>query len=154
MKFHQAINETPALNGAWRPGLQALKKIDRNRVDTVAPKRLKGSVDVEGRLLPLYPGARHWDYAVGFGPAGHHGEIIYWIEVHPANDREVAVVLEKLRFLQGWLREHGQSLETLDWAFIWISSGKTTFTRTSRQQKRFAEVGLRHVGGYFKIPEK
>jgi hypothetical protein len=24
MKFRQAINETPALSGAWRPGLQAL----------------------------------------------------------------------------------------------------------------------------------
>jgi hypothetical protein len=154
MKFRQAINEIPALNGAWRPGLQALKEIDRNRVDTVAPKRLKGSVNVESRLLPLYPGARHWDYAVGFAPTGHDGEIIYWIEVHPANDREVTVVLEKLRFLQGWLRENGQRLEMLDWAFIWISSGKTTFTRTSRQRKRFAEVGLRHVGGYFKIPEK
>jgi hypothetical protein len=154
MKFRQAVNETPDLSGAWQAGLQALKEIDRNRVNAVESRRLKGSVDVESRLQALHPGERQWDYAVGFDPAGFQGEVIYWIEVHPANDGEINVMLEKLQFLRRWLREHGQSLDSLPRAFIWVSSGKTSFTLTAPQQKRFALLGLQHAGRYFKIPEK
>jgi hypothetical protein len=154
MSFRQAIDQTPDLRGSCQKGLQALREIDRNRIGTADPRRLKGSVDVESRLQALYPGERQWDYAVGFSPSGSRGEVIFWIEVHPANDGEVSVVLEKLQFLQDWLRTSGQSLSSLPWVFIWISSGKTSFTLTAPHRKRFALQGLEHVGRFFKIPEK
>jgi hypothetical protein len=31
-------------------------------------------------------------------------------------------------------------------AFVWVSSGRTPFTWTSPQQKRFALLGLQHAG--------
>jgi len=154
MKFRQAVNETPDLNGAWQAGFRALKEIDRNRIETAVTRRLKGSVFVEGCLTRHYSGEKQWDYAVGFDPAGFYGEVIYWIEVHPANDGEINVMLEKLQFLRRWLREHGQKLDSLPRAFIWVSSGKTSFTLTAPQQKRFALLGLQHAGRFFKIPEK
>ena len=157
MKFRQAVNETPDLNGAWQAGLQALKEIDRNRIDTgCAATRLKGSVDVESQSEARNIRAKEdkWDYAVGFDPSDCEGEVVYWIEVHPANDGEVNLMLEKLQFLRRWLRDHGQYLDSLPRAFIWISSGRTSFTLTAPQQKRFALLGLQHTGRFFKIPEK
>jgi hypothetical protein len=37
---------------------------------------------------------------------------------------------------------------------VWVSSGATTFTLTSPQKKRMAEVGLKQVGGKLRIPRK
>jgi len=154
VKFRQAIDETRHLNGAWQTGFKGLREVDRNRVGTVAPRRLTGSVNVESRLQALYPSERQWDYAVGFRPADFNGEVIYWIEVHPATDGEIKVVLAKLAFLRSWLRENGRKLNAMPGVFIWLSSGKTSFTLTSPQQKRFALLGLQHTGRFFKIPEK
>jgi hypothetical protein len=153
MKFRQAVEGTPELIGAWQAGLRALREIDRKRIDTTAPRRLKGSIDIESRLQPIYPEERQWDYAVGFSPAGFQEEVIYWIEVHPATDGEIKVVLAKLEFLQSWLRSNGRKLDGMHRVFIWVSSGKTSFTPTSPQQKRFALLGLHHTGRFFKIPE-
>ena len=91
-------------------------------------------------------GLRGWSSADGF-----QGEVC-WIEVHPANDGEVRVVLEKLAALQKWLRKDGRKLNAMRRAFIWVSSGKTSFTLTAPQQKQFALRGLQQTGRFFKIP--
>ena len=54
-------------------------------------------------------------------------EVIYWIEVHPANEGEVRVVLEKLRALKTWLRTNAQKLNAMNRSFIWISSRTNSF---------------------------
>jgi hypothetical protein len=150
LTFQRAVEQTPDLKGAWREGLKALREIDRNRVDAQDTRRIKGSVDVEEALVASYPGERQWDYAVGFHPTNLGGEVVvYRLEVHPAKDGEVRVVLEKLQFLKKWLRERGTKLNTMRRAFIWVSSGKTSFTLTAPQQKQFALHGLQHPGRYF-----
>jgi hypothetical protein len=88
MTFRQAVDQTHDLRGACQKGLKALREIDKNRIDTANSRRLKGSVDVESRLQVLYPKERQWAYAVGFSPSGTREEVIYWIEVHPANSSE------------------------------------------------------------------
>jgi hypothetical protein len=153
MTFRQAVDQTSDLRGGWQGGLQALRRVDRKHVGTDATDRLKGSVDVETCLKEKYPRDRQWDYAVGFRPADFNGEVIYWIEVHPAADGEIKVVLAKLEFLQSWLCSAGRKLDVMPWVFIWVSSGKTSFTRTSPQQKRLSQHGLEQKGRFFKIPE-
>ncbi len=79
---------------------------------------------------------------------------MYWVEVHPANPREVGVVLEKLESLLHWLRTRARELDAMKRAFIWISSGSTSFSERSPQARRMSQAKLRNVGSYFTIPPR
>jgi len=152
--FKDAVEATPDLNGAWRQGLQAFSGANKEHVDAEDTGRLAGSVDVDSALAERCPNDSRWDYGIGHRPTNLIGEMVYWIEIHPASSGEVKVVLAKLAWLQGWLRDSAPRLRAMRRAFIWISSGKTSFTLTSPQQKQFALLGLRHRGRVFKIPNE
>lgn len=152
MTFQQAVEQTPDVSGAWQAGLQALLEGDRNRIQTAHPRNLRGSVNVEECLTKRYPTQRQWDYAVGFQPANLEGEVIYWIEVHSANEGEVTVVLGKLSALKSWLEGNGRRLKAMRRSFIWISSNKTSFTSRSPQAHLMAREELKQVGRAFTIP--
>ena len=150
MTFAQAVEQTPDLGGAWQPGLRALRETDRNRIDSEDTSRIRGSVNVERCLQPRYRNQRQWDYAVGYQPTNLGAEVVYWIEVHPANPRAEDVVRGKLASIQRWLGEHAAELRAMDKAFVWISSGKTTLT--DRERRQLTLLGRRQVGRFFKIP--
>ena len=107
---------------------------------------------MESCLEPRYRDQRQWDYAIGFHPTNLVAEVVYWVEVHPANPRALDIVREKLASLQKWLREHAAELSAMDKAFVWISSGKTTLG--DRQRRLLTLLGLRQVGRFFKIPSE
>jgi len=152
--FRKAVKETPSVADAWRRGLGALRGVDKKHVDAENTRRLRGSVDVDTALKATCPGDPRWDYAIGHRPANFATEIVYWVEIHPASTGEVNAVLQKLAWLKAWLRESAPQLDALRRAFIWVSSGKTSFTLSSPQQKRIAQQGLQHKGRVFKIPSK
>ncbi len=104
MNFRRAVSETSEICDAWRPGLQALKAADRPRVTALNTRSLSGSVDLDGALVGKHPGANRWDYGIGSKRPGAGGEYVYWVEVHPASDREVAAMLRKVSWLKGWLQ--------------------------------------------------
>ncbi len=133
-------------------GLQALLEADKDRIQTAEPRNLKGSVNVERFLASRYPEQRQWDYAVGFQPSNLAEEVIYWIEVHPANEGEVRVVLEKLRALKTWLRTDAQKMDEMKRSFIWISSNRTSFTSRSSLARGMSKENLKQVGRAFTIP--
>jgi hypothetical protein len=85
-------------------------------------------------------------------PENHGREIVYWVEVHPASQGEVKVVLAKLQWLRTWLNNEANKLDSMNRQFIWVSSGKTSFTLSSPQRKQFVLHGLQHKGRVFKIP--
>ena len=151
MKFKDAVASTPDLDGAWRAGLQALKAVDRQRIKVEDTHRLAGSVDVEAALTPKYPDKRQWDYAIGHQPGNVKGETIHWVEVHPATEGEIKVVLAKLDQLQRWLHNDAPLLRPMPQQFVWISSGETSFTALSRQGKRLADRGLLLTGRAYTI---
>ncbi len=152
MTFAQAVEQTPDLGGALQPGLRALRKTDRKRIGSDHTSRIRESIDVERCLQPGYRDQRQWDYAIGFQPTNLVAEVVYWVEVHPANPRAVDVVRGKLEALQTWLRERAAELRAMDKAFVWISSGKTTLT--DRERRQLSLLGLRQVGRFFKIPSE
>lgn len=154
MTFKSAVEATPDLQGAWRAGLQALRRIDKQHVDAEDSRRLSGSVDLDSALAVKCPYAPRWDYAIGHRPTNANGEMVYWVEVHPASGAEVGVVLAKLAWLKQWLQESAPRLQAIRKAFVWISSGKTSFTLSSPQRKRFALLGLRQRGRLFRIPNE
>jgi len=102
MKFTQAVQNTPALVNAYRPGLQALKRADAKHITCTKPGTLAGSVDVDSALYEIYPNEPRWDYAVGI-KNDQTTDWTIWIEVHPASSTgEVNVVIAKLRWLKSW----------------------------------------------------
>ena len=146
MTFRAAVEATPEIAKAWKSGLQALRRRDRGRVETKDSRRLTGSVSLDGTLKDTHPNDPRWDYGVGYRSIYSDGETVYWIEIHPANSGEVNTVLDKLGWLKSWLAEKAPYLEKMRKEFIWVSSGRTSFTPSSPQAKRFALLGLRHIG--------
>jgi hypothetical protein len=149
--FKDAVEATPDLQNAWRSGLRALRRTDRQHVDAQDGRRLAESVDVDSALAAKCPTDPRWDYGVGYDPVDASGETVYWIEIHPARSGEIDRVLARLAWLKAWLAASAPRLHVMRKAFVWISSGKTSFTLSSPQQKRFALVGLRHVGRTFRL---
>jgi hypothetical protein len=152
VKFKKAVEDTVEIKDAWRAGLQSLRSVDKDHITSEDSRRLAGSVNVDETLMEKYPNESRWDYAIGHQPANSKAEMVYWIEIHPARDGEVKVVLAKLQWLKKWLSEKSPKLNAMRREFIWLSSGRTSFTLSSPQQKRLAVQGLQHKGRVFKIP--
>jgi len=150
--FKRAVRGTPQLQGAWRLGLGALRAQDRQHVNPSNPRQLSGSVDVDSALQRQQPNAHRWDFAIGFRHTNRQNECIYWVEIHTANDKEINVVLDKLRWLRNWLASDGYLLDAFERDFIWVSSGATSFTSGAPQSKQFAQLGLQHKGRVLRIP--
>ena len=152
MTFKRAVERTPHLENALKPGLQALRAQDRPHVAPQDPRLLQGSVDVDSALRRRQPNANRWDFAIGYRHANRQADFIYWVEVHTAADKQVRVVLKKLNWLRNWLRNDGNLLDQFDREFVWVSSGATNFTLDAPQRKQFAQCGLEHKGSVLRIP--
>jgi hypothetical protein len=92
MTFVEAVRRTPSIRDRWKSGLKALRKVDRLRVSRDG-RGLRGSVDIDSALRDLHPGDARWDYAVGVGRRS--GDVVVWLEVHPASSLHVDEVLER-----------------------------------------------------------
>lgn len=154
MTIRNAAAQTPHLRGAWKPGLGALRAQDKPHVAAQDPRKLTGSADLDAALQRHEPNAHRWDFAIGYAHINRRLECIYWVEIHTASDREVRVVLDKLRWLKQWLNRDGHRLAEFERDFIWVSSGATSFTLSSPQQKQFAVLGLQHKGRVLRIPDE
>lgn len=152
MTFEDAVGQAEGLEEAWREGLGALRRADKERINAADTRRLAGSVDVDTAFEKKFPEAPRWDYGIGYRPANLKEDVAYWVEIHPASAGDIKQVLAKLAWLKSWLSEHAVELNALRREFIWVSSGKTSFTLTAPQQKRFALFGLRHTGRMLPIP--
>ncbi len=155
MTFKDAVEQTTGLGEAYCRGLRALRSQDRTHVDAQDTQRLSGSVDLDSVLQADQPNDPRWDYGVGHRPSNLNGrEMIYWIEIHPATDGEVKVVIGKLQWLKQWLSSSARKLNAMHREFVWLSSGKTSLTLTAPQRKKMALEGLQHKGGHFRIPNR
>ncbi|HEV3036588.1 MAG TPA: hypothetical protein VHA33_02255 [Candidatus Angelobacter sp.] len=152
MSFKKAVRMTPHLQNAWMQGLGALRSQDRPHVAPEDPRRLTGSADVDSALRPNEPNAHRWDFAIGHRHINRKKECVYWVEIHTASDKEVKVVLDKLRWLKTWLAGPGSLLNQFERDFVWVSSGQTSFTIGAPQRKKFALLGLQHKGRVLRIP--
>lgn len=110
MTMHDAVEDTPNLAGAFRPGLSALRAQDRLHIALEDTRNLTGSVDVDLALRRVEPQAHRWDFAIGYQHTNREAECVYWVEIHTASDREVDVVLDKLRWSKQWLGRSGKRL--------------------------------------------
>lgn len=149
MSFKNAVETISPL--VWCAGLQALRAEDKPHIEAEDTRKLRGSVDVDTALQRADPNANRWDFGIAYQHTDRDSEVVYWTELHTASDSEVKVVIAKVRWLLGWLKNGGHELEPFERDIVWISSGSTTFTLTSPQQKQMAAAGLRHVGSKLRI---
>ena len=149
MTFKEAVETTPHLGAiAFHKGVQALAHADRARIDCAKTRNLFGSVNLDATLLPHLPNTRRWDYAVGYRRGT---DTVFWIEVHPASQGSVSDVQNKFDWLKGWLAGEGWRLRQFEARFVWISSGKTTFTQGSPAIRKLAQQGVQTVGRVLRL---
>lgn len=148
MKFKQAVEATPHLQGKWKSGLQALRPEDRPHIKPVTPRKLLGSVDIDTahQQVPAHASANRWDFAIGFQHTNCSDEVIYWVETHTGSDGEVETMLRKFAWLKTWLKGGGSHLAKLKGAYFWAPSGATSFTQGSQQVRKLAAQGLIYAG--------
>lgn len=149
----QALGEPYAR--AARPGLRALARRHRPFVHIADPRRLSGSIDLDGTLAadPMHRHANRWDYGVGFVPPAGASSCAVWIEVHPVTTAEVPVVIAKKVWLETWLRSTAPALRAATQAastalptspFVWVATGGLAgaFTKHAISRRGLAENGL------------
>jgi len=151
MKFTEAVRNCPALTGALRSGLQALKSADVHHINCANPRRLAGSVDVDLALSQALPNEPRWDYAVGV-KQDRNTDVVTWIEVHPASSTgEVEKVIAKLNWLKNWTAENAPDLKRLSREYVWVATGSVVFSSGSQQRRRLAAAGVQFAGSRYGI---
>lgn len=99
-----------------------------------------GSVNVDAALRPAYPNDPRWDYGVGLERQGAEYRRVVWVEVHPASSDSVGKVIEKVKWLRGWLKDHGGALRRLTQAgdSYWLSPSGVKIRPGSPQARQLA----------------
>jgi len=148
MTFKKAVEAAQhPVNGAYRPGKQAMEGRRRRLVTCADSTRLTGSIDLDTALRQHRPDDHRRDYGLGYKPVDGSEQAI-WVEVHSATTREVSTVLRKLQWLKDWLNENAEQLRQLseradrDIRYVWIASSSVKIPRHLPQAKRLAQSGL------------
>lgn len=136
--FPQAVDEDLGI-GAYKQGIQALKRADRQRVSLARPRDCHGSADIDHALEQAQPESARWDYVVA------HGTKLHFIEVHPAMTSNVTEMQHKRRWLDYWLKSAAIGKLEAKRCFHWIASGRVAILPTSRRARQLAESGLKPV---------
>lgn len=135
MTFKQKVAQHQETAGCYKPGLQALGNYS-SKIKAADSQKLDGSVFLESCLKDKYPGAPFWDYMVGYNAS------IYFIEVHPAETKNVTEMIKKLQWLRKWLREKATDFEAAKAShhpYRWVASGRVNITRNSSQARKLAQ---------------
>lgn len=145
-RFLQAVQGTPSLASAYRPGLQALAPADRERVRCKRARQLRGSVYVDEALRSTKPNDSRWDYAIGYRPKRSEEQII-WVEVHDAkSDSSLKEVESKLDWLIEWLETDAVPMNYQPRRIVWVATGASSFSANAPQLRKLCDRGLEFVG--------
>lgn len=137
--FQTAVESVSDLVSAYRKGLQALENGDAGCVKVGNYRLVDGSVNIDVALNRKYPEANRWDYVFSYNGKA------YYVEVHPATDGQVKVMMAKKKWLIDWLQIEAQSLDAYPSAsprLYWIQSGRNGLTKGSIEYRRAAQTGL------------
>lgn len=150
MRFKRDVEATAGLEGAYRPGLQALPRHDANRLDVARSISLTGSVHLDDCLREQFPSDPRWDYVIGTRKKAC--ELLHWIEVHDAGRTgSVREIGSKLQWLTGWLNTEGHRLHGYDRRFVWVAAGRSAFHQNSPEIKKLALQGLHFAGRHYEL---
>ena len=135
--FKAAVDKCRELTGSYKAGLtalgansEAIKASDNSLID--------GSVDIDSALKAIRPNEARWDFAVGYS-----GEA-FFVEVHPADTKNVNEMVNKVVWLKNWLASVAPDLKKLHkrGCYHWIPSGRVKILKSSSQYKKIAVNNL------------
>jgi hypothetical protein len=150
MSVGKALKKGNALATAVKAGKQALQKGDRDRVEESPAARVVDSLDLDTATRDTHSEENRWDYLLGTTRADIP---LIAVEVHPANAREVKVVIAKKRAAEELLRSSLVQGGTVR-RWYWIASGKTVITRGMPEARRLNAAGIRLVGSRLKLDDE
>ncbi len=154
MTFKEAVEKTKHLENAFHTGLQALEQKCKAHIDAESTRKITGSVFVDKANQPHDLYGNRWDYGIAYQHSNLNEEFVYWVETHSASDSQVSKVIKKAEWLQAWFKSHGKLLSQFEKSIVWVSSGATSYTLSSTQKKRMAELALTTCGGKLRIRNK
>ena len=138
--FQIAVENTPDVKNGFRAGLQAVKNCDRNKVDATDPKKIQGSLDIDGQVEEIYPESPRWDYALSYD------DKIYFFEVPSASTSEVDAVIKKLGWLKDWLKNKAPEINKVqkgNQPYTWVQSGSYSILSLGSYAKKLAVNGIK-----------
>ena len=142
-QLKDAVNKTEDVTGNFKNGIGAVKSSDKAKISVPDSRKLTGSLNIDDSTKILYPNESRWDYAIEY-----NGET-FFIEIHPGETSEVAVVINKLNWLKKWLKEKAPSIDAIKATskppFYWIFTSRFNILPTSKYYKQLSIAGLKPV---------
>lgn len=121
--------------------MEAFLRRDKSLI--AEPERVKigDSLNLDAALRAEFPNANRWDYIFSVVDGGR----LLALEPHHATDSEISVVIAKKTHAVQQLRRHLHPQYAIsDW--LWVSHGRTAFSKMERATRRLAQAGIRYVG--------
>jgi hypothetical protein len=136
-----ALLATSTLRPGVLDGMNAFIPRDKTLIANDQRSRIGDSLDLDEALRPTFPQSNRWDYIFSVSDA----EKLLALEPHSAGDSDISVVIAKKRHAAEQLRAHMQPrFRISEW--LWVSHGRTSFSKMERATKRMAQEGIRYVG--------
>ncbi len=147
MSLRVQLRTDSALRDWIQPGIQALSRADRRRIELSQANFVVDSIALDAALKDEHPSTARWDYWIGV--RGSTGPLVA-VEVHPATHGEVKGVIAKKHWAAGVANKHMSDKSVAAW--YWIASGKTSITSNSRESRQLANAGIELVGSRLWLP--
>ncbi len=140
MVLAEAAEGTP-LEAHVRPGKAALKGEHRSRIEASRQARITDTMDLEAALRGLDPNSPRWDYAVGWLKG--QTPCCCFVEVHPANTRQVDQILRKKKAVEMVLqRQAPRVLELADTTRLRMALPVWPWLANTPRARRLREAGV------------
>lgn len=129
--FKEAVNNCREIAGALKSGLSAMKSNSKS-IHVADTKLIDGSVDIDEAVKVIRPDESRWDYVIGYSNEA------FFIEVHPADTKNVDEMVKKVRWLKYWLATSALDLRSIHKRdiYYWIPSGRVNILKGSVNIKR------------------
>jgi len=136
MAFKATIEANQQTAHCYQKGLKALRSYS-NKVKPQHPRNVNGSVNLETCLPEPEHGEGRWDYMVGYN------EEAYFIEVHPADSKNVDEVIKKAKWLYQWLKDNPdiKAIQAENDPFRWVATNGVNIS-TKHQFRLAQEAGI------------
>lgn len=137
--FQLAVECTEDVSKGFCVGKKAIKNSDRNKVNASDSRKLQGSLDIDSQVKIIYPQSPRWDYALSYN------DIIYYIEIHPAETSEIDTIVNKVKWLKEWLKTKAPAINKLpkaEYPYIWVQSGRFAILPTSKDKMKLSAAGV------------
>ncbi|MCF8230833.1 MAG: hypothetical protein K9J27_01495 [Bacteroidales bacterium] len=138
MTFKKTVEQHSETHSCYKGGLKAMGG-NSQKIKTTNTRLINGSVFLEECLANNYPHANLWDYMVSYNSK------IYFIEVHPAETKNISEMINKVNWLKGWLKNNGapfNAMKSKKYPYRWVASGRVNIARNSSQMRKLARSGI------------